>query len=148
MIPRKKKYILLVSRTFLRGHQREGQQTNFAELIKQGVKLHTIRMNYEHWTKVKEKVDKGEALLSIRYWTGSPYRSTQEEIMVLEKFDIQRIHIAPDHSIVVDGRALDRYEGQKLMTNDGLLPEDFRGWFPMGTTHEGVIIHFSNLVRY
>jgi hypothetical protein len=145
MIPRKKKHVLIVSRKFLNGHPRQGQETNFADLIKERVKIHTIRMNFDHWTIIKEKVNNGEALLSIRYWTGRPYGSPQQEIMVLEKFDVQKVYISPNHTMVVDGRELSEKEALKLMYNDGLTRSDFKGWFPKGTTHEGAIIHFTDL---
>ena len=39
------------------------------------VKLHTIRANYPLWEKRIKDIQEGHAVLSVRQWSGKPYRS-------------------------------------------------------------------------
>lgn len=48
-------------------------------------KIHTIRANYDLWAKRFEEIERGEACLAVRKWTGKPYRSPQIEIARLTK---------------------------------------------------------------
>ena len=50
-------------------------------------KIHTIRTNYQLWEKRINEVQEGNAVLSIRQWSGKPYRSKQTTILNLTKDD-------------------------------------------------------------
>ncbi len=151
-------YVITVSRTFPATHPRREEPTFFKEKIETAVmqyekghglieKLHTIRANYSLWKKRFEKIEAGEACLSLRYWSGKPYRSKQVEFLRLTREDgigIQKITMRreelPDR-ILYGAQVLE--EGQHIWTgenitrtpvdryarNDGLTPEDFTAWF-------------------
>ena len=99
-----KTYVLLVSRTFPKGHKREGEQTFFVEKIlneltggycymfckskndcklcsfekySNEIKRHTCRKNYELWAKRIKEVQEGKAVLSLRYWQDERGRSVK-----------------------------------------------------------------------
>lgn len=85
-----KTYVITLSRHFLANHKRAGEETHFKEkfLLGQGLtdydtpsmaKIHTIRANYPLWEKRIKEVQEGRAVLSVRQWTGKPYRSKQVE---------------------------------------------------------------------
>lgn len=107
-----KTYVLTVSRNFPATHPRKGEKTEFVLKIQNGLgitckncrevsrfdgdccgylpgqkgeKLHTIRANYDFWKKRIDEVNEGKAILSLRYWTGKPYCSKQEEFARLDK---------------------------------------------------------------
>ena len=82
-----KTYVLTVSKHFPKTHKRAGDHTNFPVLINNKQKLHTIRGNYGLWRKHFDKIEKGEACLSVRVWTGVPYNSSQVEIFNFCKED-------------------------------------------------------------
>jgi len=140
-------YVITVSRTFPATHPRRGEQTGFTQKITSQKKYHTIRANYSLWKKRFEKIEAGEACLSLRYWSGKPYRSKQVEFLRLTREDgigIQKITMRreelPDR-ILYGAQVLE--EGQHIWTgenitrtpvdmyarNDGLTPEDFIAWF-------------------
>ena len=99
-----KTYVLLVSRTFPKGHKREGEETFFVEKIfnvltggycymickskndcklcsfekySNEIKIHTCRRNYELWAKRIKEVQEGKAILSLRYWQDERGRSVK-----------------------------------------------------------------------
>ena len=96
-----KTYVITLSKRFPTGHNRAGEPTHFWEKFIKGrdnysciyrdfwettiPKIHTIRANYPLWKKRIAEVERGEACLSIRQWTGKPYRSKQVEIARLTK---------------------------------------------------------------
>lgn len=89
-----KTYVITLSKAFMRGHQKDGMPTGFEEKIKSGQKIHTIRGNVPFWEKRIREIQEGSAILSIRQWTGKPYRSKQREIARLTSEDgigIERI---------------------------------------------------------
>lgn len=72
-------YQLMIAESFPKWHSRAGEPTNFrAQLRKK--KLHTFRGDYAKWRKRFDKIERGEACLSIRAWAGVPYRSDQRVI--------------------------------------------------------------------
>ena len=99
-----KTYVITLSKTFPATHKRHGEPTYFRDKFSypdsKGMvskKLHTIRANYDLWAKRFQKIAAGEACLSVRQWTGAPYRSKQEELARLTREDgigIQRLDIA------------------------------------------------------
>ena len=137
-----KTYVIILSKYFMKGHPRAGEETHFKEKFLSGEKIHTIRRNLPLWRQRFEQIDKGEACLSIRQWTGKPYASKQVELKRLTR---------------EDGIGLQEYtylnafypiSAVTLANNDGL---DFRDWsFWFRDVKEGdslAIIHFTKF-RY
>lgn len=130
-------------------HPKAGQPTNFAHRVIAAInkfgdhqlKLHTIRGNYELWSKRFEQIDAGKACLSIRVWSGKPYHSKQVEIARLTELDdigLQRLQFIPDGSLFnvmtsIDFRVYRMPESLELTktiaANDGLSFEDWKEWF-------------------
>ena len=119
-------------------------------------KLHTIRGNYERWHRIIDEVNRGEAELSVREWSGIPYRSPQEEIEILTKDEglgVQKLEWqemypfdGKHYIMVIDGKFFDDYAW--LANNDGLAFEDWRAWFKDADLSEPMaIIQFTDF-RY
>ena len=149
---KKKVAVLTLSQQYQKSHPKEGQPTGFVEKLKAGVKLHTIRSNYELWAKRAAKINAGEMELSIRVWSGKPYRSQQVEVACLTKLGVQRVcitNMGADHepAVWVDGRLID--QGAAILSkNDGLSYWDWHDWFLKSVSQfKGVIIHFTDM-RY
>ena len=149
---KKKIAVLTLSQQYQKGHPKAGLPTEFVEKLKSGTKLHTIRSNYELWAKRAEQINAGQMELSIRVWSGKPYRSQQVEVARLSKLGVQRVEITrmgADHepAIMVDGKLIDQ-GAAKLSQNDGLSYWDWYNWFLRGCGQfEGVILHFTDM-RY
>lgn len=152
-----KAYVLTLSVVFPVTHRRAGERTNFKEKRANAIyrmrhpevfepcepnngdeKYHTIRGNYELWHKRFEEIERGEAYLSIRQWSGKPYASKQIEIARLTKEDgigIQLLCFAGNqtkkdrelHRPIVGGTREIDY--RQLAMNDGLTVEDWEDWF-------------------
>ena len=145
-----KTYVLTLSKSFPRTHARAGEPTEFREKFLKKEKIHTIRANYELWSKRIKEVQDGKAELSIRQWSGNPYRSKQVEIarltaangvgiQKLEMFDLMR-------AAKVDSSQLVGLIG--LAHNDGLSFSDWYDWFRLADVKKPMaIIHFTNF-RY
>ena len=166
-----KTYVLTLSQKFPAKHPKHGEPTNFNNQLLNavwrahnmsvgfpqfGMKLHTIRANYELWRKRFEQIDAGKAILSVRYWTGKPYASKQMEICKLRKEDgigLQWITF-PDKDRdgmrnlswpCVCGYDID---DKTIAANDGLSHDDWRDWFRKYDLSKPLaIIHFTNF-RY
>lgn len=144
-----KTYVLALSKSFPRTHARAGAPTEFREKFLKKEKIHTIRTNYELWSKRIKEVQAGRAVLSVRQWTGKPYASPQEEIAKLTAengIGIQRLDIfdlmRPEK---VDGRLVDLMD---LAHNDGLSFSDWHHWFRgYDLSKPMAIIHFTKF-RY
>jgi hypothetical protein len=149
-----KTYILTVSQKFPKYHQLAGDDTNFENLIFNGLyddgvdkKIHTMRQNYDLWAKRFENINKGEALLSLRKWSGKPYASKQEVITNLTKTDgigLEKLDFTLLGWFVND---IDSdYDIKDFARNDGLAQGDWYNWFK-DTIKIGmeplVIIHFT-----
>lgn len=154
-----KTYVITLSRKFPANHAMHGKPTYFREkfLGTPGMlrKLHTIRANFDLWYKRFEKIAAGEACLSVREWTGAPYRSKQKELARLTREDgigIQRLSFDKDRDgcvsykfFNIDGRYADII---KVANNDGLSFDDWREWFKKyDLTKPLAIIHFTSF-RY
>lgn len=174
-----KTYVLTLSKTFPATHPKKGKPTDFrtkllsARYRQEGgtlytasdgkCKLHTIRANYKLWKKRFEEIERGEACLSIRQWSGKPYRSKQIEIARLTKEDgigIQRLKFASDRdgqqcwwNFQIDGRYCHYdtkadYVPNELAENDGLSYKDWQDWFRNYDLSKPLaIIHFTKF-RY
>lgn len=139
----------------MKGHPKQGTPTNFKEKILAGEKIHTIRSGI-HWQKVVVMVNLGEAILSLREWSGAPYASKQVEIKQFDKLGWQPIrvdHLGKDITsfLVLNtnpvlrsvGKFLNLDQIQTLAKNDGLSTEDFLAWFKKDM-EAGGILHFTD----
>ncbi len=168
-----KTYVLLVSRTYPKGHKREGESTYFVEKILNNEdilpvsdalsewdiagfnpKLHTCRINYELWAKRIKKVQEGKAILSLRYWSGEPYRTKQIEFAQLDKdsgVGVQKLLFRINdllYPIAGDGIWFSVLNLENLSKNDGLSIDDFKDWFKnYDLSKEMCIIQFTKF-RY
>jgi hypothetical protein len=173
-----KTYVLTVSRYFPKTHKRAGEETNFTDKImcgticpgdceicdfKLGKKIHTIRSNYPLWSKRISEIQKGNAILSIRYWSGKPYNSKQVEIYKLDKdsgIGIQSICIKPKCIVWFLEKSVELFSIDNnfnnplnlafVANNDGLSIKDFKEWFksydlskPMAIIHFTAFRYFS-----
>jgi hypothetical protein len=161
-----KTYVITLSSHFLANHKRAGEETHFKEKFTLGqgltdydtpsmAKLHTIRANYPLWEKRIKEIQKRRAALSIRQWTGKPYRSKQIEIARLSAEDgvgIQKLSFDKDKDGVpslkffnINGKYIDR---EILANNDGLSLEYWQEWFSCYDLSKPMaIIHFTKF-RY
>lgn len=111
----------------------------FAPLVESGKKLQTVRPTPKRMPKPGDKI-------SLREWTGLPYRSKQRVLRdaIIEKVEPIRITTA---GIYVSECPLGLDTEQRFAMADG-----FRSWVEMrewfDTTHglpfEGIVIHWSN----
>lgn len=137
----KKVYVLMLAKNFLASHPKAGQPTRFNNLIRVGIKIHTLRNNYDFWKKRVGNINAGKAVLSIREWEGKPYNSKQTVLYILEKVGIQKLEITPI-GLFIDSAESDL--GLKdFAENDGLLIADFFAWFKKSPAKELAIIHFT-----
>ena len=149
-----KTFVLTVSRNFPQTHKRAGEPTRFIESIEDISKIHTIRGNYDLWVKRIEQVQKGEAIISLRYWSGKPYNSKQVEFKQLTKEDgvgVQKYYYPKPipvgqsniAKVIADSLIID-----VVSKRDGLSKADFIEWFKKCDTEEPMaIIHFTKF-RY
>lgn len=147
-----KTYVLMISRRFPATHPRKGEQTFFVDkILKQysdinyslgWQKIHTIRGNYKLWAKRIKAIQEGKAVLSLRYWSASPYNfkkdgSKQIEFARLDKdsgLSIQKLQffesdINCPYGYAVNEIANEEIEVTELCKNDGLNLQDFKAWF-------------------
>lgn len=144
-----KTYVLTVSRVFPKRHARSGEPTYFREKILKGCnqlvdvpgdiyidldpKIHTIRANYHLWKKRIDEVNAGEAILSVRYWSGKPYNSKQLRIIEFDKdsgVGVQQLFFSGGrliHPMIEPNTGIS--DINILAKNDGLSLEDFKEWF-------------------
>ena len=148
-----KTYVITLSKYFPATHKQHGKPTYFRDkfyfppYMGMSKKYHTIRANYDLWAKRFKKIAAGESCLSVREWTGAPYRSKQIEIARLTREDgigIQRLEIANFYGsdrFIVDGYDVAL---SSLAINDGLSIDDWLEWFKdYDRTKPLAIIHFT-----
>lgn len=163
-----KTYVITLSQHFPATHPKAGKRTLFAskvldtfndkpsvDKIDSDYKRHTIRANYPLWAKRFEQIERGEACLSIRQWTGEPYRSKQVEIARLTKEDgigLQELIYKKENRLSPARYTIEDCEidTRMLAENDGLTLEDWESWFSnpkYDLSQSMAIIHFTNF-RY
>lgn len=142
-----KTYVLTVSKEFPTTHYKAGEQTCFIEKITKGEKIHTIRDNVELWAKRAIEINAGRAVLSVRVWSGKPYRSKQIEMIEFTSIGIQTIE-RTFLGFFINGYDSD-VTTKILAANDGLSSVDFEEWFKgkFKPDEPKVIIHFTDF-RY
>lgn len=122
------------------------------EFMPPSPKLHTIREKYDTWAKRAEEINAGKAVLSLRYWSGSPYNSKKDDSKHVEFMQLTKIHVDKIHINFNGGEASVGFTSIDLDTlakNDGLSEQDLRAWFKAdkNPVFEGCIIHFTDF-RY
>ena len=145
---KKKTYVLLVSQAFPKHHRRAGDSTGFVNLIAIKTKIHTLRGNYELWKKRFEKIAAGEAILSVRSWSGIPYDSNQITHFELTKDDgigIEKLENPSNFAYATIGTK--EIDWGLIAQNDGLCFSDFCDWFKVRSDKPMAIIHFTKF-RY
>ena len=159
----KKIYVLTLSGVFPKSHSKAGQNTFFKEGLLnalngdtnkyeyQHYKIHTIRQNYSFWEKRVKEINEGKAVLSVRQWSGAPYRSKQVEIANLTKIGIQKIIRFSNSTIDIENKlSVNELIGYSYVAkNDHLSTKDFKEWFKdrFSIYHPFAIIHFTEF-RY
>lgn len=101
------------------------------------------------WAKRFEKINAGEAVLSIRVWEGKPYNSKQREIFRYDyrrNIGIEKVTFRDYlYDININGKSVDVDE---LAKNDGLSYSDFEHWFKgYDLSKPMAVIHFTDF-RY
>ena len=131
-----KTYVITFSTHFPTTHPRAGEPTHFVEKIARGEKKHTIRANIELWIKRIEEVRNGEAELSLRYWSGKPYKSPQVEFGKVTKDDKPNVQLMFFRGENIYEPAVYFYQSnwmglnaEAVANNDGLSLEDWVDWF-------------------
>ena len=155
-----KTYVLTISKVFPATHPKAGAATGFKEAFERATKCpnchqkgtdycktacatelakftkkHTIRANYPLWEKRIAEIQRGEACLSVRQWTGKPYRSKQEEVATLTMQDgvgLQKLTFSTDDietaKPVIEGGTIPQ-PVTKIAAFDGLTTQDWKDWF-------------------
>lgn len=141
-----KTYVLMLSQVFPADHPKAGRPTGFRNKLQAALngwsdltfaKLHTIRANYPLWAKRFEQIERGDACLSIRQWSGKPYASKQVEIACLTKEDgigLQKFEVYANYAGInnwqhfkIDDRGY--MSINDIPNKDGLAREDWIDWF-------------------
>ena len=142
---------MTVSREFPITHPRAGEPTGFVRKILHTInsgetlKAHTLRSNYQLWEQRAQQINSGNACLSLRYWSGKPYRSPQVEFGTLFKIGIQKLENPQNFVFAsINGQKID---WGTVAENDGLGFNDFLDWFKVRTPEPMAIIHFTSF-RY
>ena len=183
--PKIKRIRRSVSRYFPKGHPKEGQPTYFVEKILKSLyfagkvtlediqnlnikdfdwkvfetcfpKLHTCRAALDSWIEIVRKVNSGEYVLELFYWSGKPYHKDENGIgqVVFATIDkdsgcgVQKVELNFKTLVSkVDGNPWNQ-NIDEIGRNDGLNFEDFKEWFrKYDLSKPMAIIHFTNL-RY
>ena len=156
-----KTFVITLSKTFPRTHIHSGRETYFAQLLNNGLslteeglkisrhKIHTVRTNLPLWEKRISEIQRGQAVLSIREWTGRPYGSPQKELARLTGSDGVGIQVLKLENLysptVIDG---EKVELSDLAAHDGLSLSDWYDWFRNVDLRQPMaIIHFTKF-RY
>lgn len=130
-----KTYVITLSEKFPTTHPRKGQETEFGRSFLNGKKIHTIRGNFPLWEKRLKEVQEGRAVLSVRQWTGVPYRSPQKELRRLTKEDgvgIQKVVFSRSEWDESDGRQhfcnWATVDGREINLDDAAQNDGFSGF--------------------
>lgn len=121
-------------------------------------KIHTVRANYPLWKKRIEQVQKGDAIISLRFWSGKPYNSKQIEFCQLDKnsgvgiqalyFEFEKL-LEPFVSMEDSENGTQTYlSTHEIAINDGLFYPDFQEWFKSYKLNEPMAIIQFTKFRY
>lgn len=92
------KVVVMLTKTFFNDHPLAGSPTNFASLVKSGKKIHTCRDNYEYWEKKITALKNVGGSLSIRQWSGKPYKSPQEVVVEIPSTEVGFSELTMEHT--------------------------------------------------
>ena len=140
-----KTYVIILSKEFPATHPLKGEPTCFREAFRKN-KLHTIRANYPLWKKRIAEVQRGEAVLSVRQWSGRPYMSKQETIATLTADDGVGIQKLTFFSGRIINPTVGKYQPsvKEIAHNDGLGSTYWLYWFKNYDLSQPLaIIHFT-----
>lgn len=144
--------VITFSRTFPKGHPREGEPTNFVESFYKSLYILKVipkelakEFNFDafdngfakhHTIRQGNRFKKGE-FFSPRVWSGKPYHSKQ--IIIAPDTEIKQVwgfEIDAQGFAYINGKQTHRLI--EIATNDGLQPYDFDKWFiPNASKFEG-----------
>lgn len=145
-----KTIVLTFSRQFPAYHPEAGKDTNFVESILNGKKQTTIRGNLQRWRIIRSQLKKGTHILSLRYWSGKPYRSKQVEFARCTSIDTHRVFITNDDHNGFEMSVNSIYRNQSVIeqiaAHEGLTVDDFTAWFPQ-EEFSGAMIEFLNIEK-
>lgn len=111
----------------------------FANLVKSGEKCQTVRPVPKRMPKV------GEAI-SLREWTGKPYRSKQRVLKESTVAMIWSVHISANFGISVEGFLLGTEAQMDFAKADGFnTAQDMIDWFNYthGLPFDGICIYWK-----
>lgn len=102
-------------------------QPRFARLVETGKKRQTVR-------KTPKRMPKKGDTVSLREWTGKPYRSKQRELMEATLVNVHTVEIG-DYELTIDGQWMSAEKRDRFARADGFDDwEDLQCWFE--ETHE------------
>ena len=113
-------------------------QSTFASLVESGAKQQTVQ------AAPKRMPQRGDHL-SLRDWTGKPYRSQQRILREATVDWVQKIEMTAT-GIALDGQPLSAHQADAFAKADGFLgANDFIGWynFMHGLPFEGICIFWK-----
>ena len=145
---KKKQVVLLVAKKFLAYHPEAGKPTGFEMKIKAKTKLHTIRADYEKWSKKIQEVKDGKAELVLKEWSGLPYRSPQNTLLIYDSNDeigVSKLTFEEGKGLVVNDEVV--VSSEVLAKNDGLTLQEFEDWFKVFPTEPMAVLHLTGF-RY
>lgn len=144
-----KTFVLTISKKFPVTHSKKGMPTDFYQKIISQEKKHTIRDNYLFWKHRIDLVNKGQAVISLREWSGKPYASTQTKLKTFCRGEIGIQKLTLDRLLGWFINDVDsNVRGVDLAKNDGLSWVEFKEWFvDVNDGDELAIIHFTDF-RY
>lgn len=158
-----KKVVVMLTKVFFSEHPKSGQETHFADLVKAGKKIHTCRDNFNYWAEKIASLKRTGGVLSVRQWSGKPYRSPQEIVveipaskvgvseLIVERIFIPSVHLRPSEMTAYKASIGDtQIDIKKLAKNDGFSYEgDFVSFInPLFNKYQRniirlAIIHFN-----
>lgn len=111
----------------------------FAPMVENGTKLQTVR------PRPKRMPKEGDTI-SLRCWTGAPYRSKQRVLREAVVVGVRSIDIRED-CMGLDGEGLHHYEEEEFAMADGFSsPREMREWFRKthGLPFVGIVLYWHN----
>ena len=75
------KLVVTLTKQYFKSHPKAGEPTQFADMVRNGSKIHTCRDNADYWIGKIESLKATGGTLCIREWSGRPYRSPQDTVM-------------------------------------------------------------------
>ena len=116
-------------------------QPRFARLVEAGTKLHTVRATPKRMPKVGDRI-------SLREWTGKPYRSKQRVLLESTITKLQKIEIVENGWTWLDDvRMKTLRDCNDFAHADGFVGySEMLAWFrdTHGLPFAGIVIHWQN----